>query len=186
MMLYEWRVSLLDGTQSLRLSPQGIWIGDTQFPWSQLSDAKFARYSVRGGLNEEFTLVFGADTSRKFRWVGNARQRAAWREMLVAFAQMAARQRPDLSVNDGPDAQEQKTARWIGVGVVGLALAVMGGMLFTAQSFYGFLVGVWIGVTGCTVGTLIYAHYARREAPPRLDWASFAAREGQEGELPAN
>lgn len=186
MMLYEWRVSLLDGKESVRLSPQGIWIGDKVFPWASLSDVGFVRYQTRGGVSEEFQLCFGEETKRTLRWTGNGRNRAAWREMLVAFATMAARQRPDLDLRDGPDAREQEVARWIGLAVAGLSLLVMGVVFAASESFIGYAVAAWIGGAGGSIGVIIYRFYARIDAPPRLHWASFAAREGQEGELPAN
>lgn len=186
MVRYEWRVSLLDGVQSVRLSGQGIWIGEEMLPWSKLSDAGFVRYQTRSGMHEELSLWFGPDDRRKLRWMGPGRSRAAWRDMVVSFAAMAARKRPDLTIGDGPDAQEQRAARFIGLGVVGVALGIMGVTFLTTESFYGGLAGAWIGIVGCVVGGLAYGHYTRRAAPPRLEWASFAAREGQEGELPAN
>ncbi|MBY4891538.1 hypothetical protein KUL25_02020 [Rhodobacteraceae bacterium N5(2021)] len=186
MMLYEWRVSLLDGTQSVRLSPQGIWIGETVFPWSRLTDAGFVRYQTRQGANEEFTLFFGETERRKLRWTGPRKQRAAWRQMLVAFAEMAARQRPDLDVRDGPDAREQLAARWIGLAVAGVSLAIMGAVFLASTSFIGVLFAVWIGAVGSGVGVAINRYYSRTGPPPRLDWEGFAKREGREGELPAN
>lgn len=186
MMLYEWRVSLLDGTQSVRLSGQGIWIGGEVFAWSRLSGVGFVRYQGRGGVNEEFTLSFGEEGQRKLRWTGNGRQRAAWREMLVAFAQMAERKRADLDLRDGPDAQDQRVARWIGLGVAGVALTVMGGVFLGSETFVGYAFATWIGLVGGSIGVMIFRFYSRLDAPPRLDWASFAAREGQAGELPPN
>lgn len=186
MVRYEWRVSLIDGMQSVRLSGQGIWIGDEVLAWDALSDASFVRYQTRGGVSEEFTLWFGPDDRRTFRWMGAGRQRADWRAMVVALAELAARKRPDILLADGPDAREQRTARWIGLGVCAVALAIMGATLFGATSIYGVLAGVWIGGVGCVLGGLIYGHYSRAEEPPRLEWARFAEREGQSGELPAN
>lgn len=186
MVRYEWRVSLLDGTESLRVSGQGLWIGDEVFAWNRLSDVAFVRYHTRGGVHEEFSLCFGPDGRRKLRWMGSARNRAPWREMMVAVAREGARKRPDLTVSDGPDAQESRTVRWIGLGVCGVALTIMGVTFSMAESFVGGLAGAWIGVVGCVVGGLIFGHYKRRGAPPRLDWAAFAAREGQEGNLPPN
>ncbi|ABD54660.1 hypothetical protein [Jannaschia sp. CCS1] len=186
MMLYEWRVSLLDGGQSVRLSGQGIWIGDDVFPWSRLTDVSFVRYQTRGGLSEDLSLSFGPDVKRKLRWTGPGRKRGPWRAMLMAFADQAARARPDLRLRDGPDAQEQRTARWIGLGVAGVAVGIMGVVFASGPSIWGALAGGWIGLTGGSIGAITYMHYARVEEPPRLDWISFAAREGQPGELPAN
>lgn len=186
MVRYEWRAGVLDGREAVRLSGQGIWIGETIHPWSQLTHVNFARYQTRGGVNEVLTLWFGPDTRRALRWMGQARTRGPWREMLVAFAQMAARQRPDLTVADGPDAQAQQSARWIGLGVAGIALSVTAVVFASAASIYGMLAGAWIGVVGAVVGGLIYKFYDRLPEPPRLAWLSFAEREGQEGELPPN
>ena len=186
MVRYEWRVSLVDGVQSVRLSGQGIWIGEEVLPWSKLTDVGFVRYQTRSGLHEELSLWFGPDDRRTLRWMGAGRSRAAWREMLVAFAAMASRQRPDLTIADGPDAQAQQAARWIGLGVAAAALGIMGVTFAVAESLYGGLAGAWIGIVGSVVGGLVYAHYARRGPPPRLDWDRFAKREGQSGELPAN
>lgn len=186
MMQYEWRVSLLDGVESLRLSGQGIWLRGEIMPWSALSDMAFVRYQTRAGVNEEFTLSFGPGDRRKMRWMGNARNRKDWRTMLVAFAELGARKRPDLSLRDGPDEQETRVARWIGLGIALVALAIMGVVFFEAENFLGFLAGGWIGIGGSVVGGLIYGYYYRREPPPRIDLVTFAAREGQDGELPAN
>lgn len=186
MVRYEWRVSLVDGVQSIRLSGQGIWIGEEILPWSKLTDAAFVRYQTRSGMHEEVSLWFGPGDRRKLRWMGSGRSRAAWREMLVAFAEMAARQRPDLMIADGPDAQEQQAARWIGLGVGVVALGIMGITFMASENFFGALAGAWIGIVGSVVGGLVFGHYSRRGPPERLDWVSFAAREGRSGELPAN
>lgn len=186
MILYEWRVGLLAGTQSVRLSGQGIWIGETVFAWARLTDVSFVRYQTRGGTNEDFTLSFGPDTKRRLQWMGNKRNRKAWSAMLVAFADQAARARPDLTVRDGPDARDQETARWIGLVVAAVGLTIMAIVLINATTLWGALAGTWIGLVGATIGFIIYRFYARIEPPPQMDWASFAAREGQPGELPAN
>ncbi|GAB5446628.1 hypothetical protein [Gymnodinialimonas sp.] len=186
MQQYQWRVSLAQGRQSVRLSPQGIWIGERVYPWADLRDVGFVRYQTRQGANEELALTFEDGTKRILQWTGAWHQRAAWREMLVALAQMAARKRPDLDLRDGPDAQQQAAARSIGLGVTGVALAIAAVVFLASEAVVGVLVAAWIGGVGGGVGLLIFRHYSRRGPSPRLDWASFAAREGQEGHLPAN
>lgn len=185
-MLYEWPVSLLQGQQSVRLTRQGIGIGDAIHPWSTLKEVGFVRYQTRGGVNEELVLMFAENKKRTLQWTGIGRKRAPWREMLVAFAQIAGRERPDLDVRDGPDAHDLRVARRIALGVVCVALVMMGIAFIAAESIWGWLAGFAMGLGGSSVGASIYKYYSRPEDAPRLSWEGFAAREGREGELPAN
>lgn len=186
MIRHEWRVSFLDGVQVVRLSGQGIWLGDEIKPWSALTDAAFSRRYVRGIPTEELWLWFGPQDRRRLLWIGRGRQRAAWRAMLVDFAGHAGRRRPDLALRDGPVSAENRVASRIGLAVSILALTIMAVVLYSGPSFVGGLAAVWIGGVGGTVGGVIWGHYARRPEPPRIDWVAFAAREGQPGELPEN
>ena len=186
MFQYEWRVSPLDGMQSLRLSAQGIWLGNQILPWDQLRAIGFERYHGRAGANEILKLKFADGTFRKLRWFGHGGQREKWRTVLVSLANETARRRPDLHVDDGPDAQAQRNARWTGLGVAGIGLCVMGGVFASGAPWQGWLVGAWIGVIWMIVGASVYRHYTRRDPPPRMTLEAFAKREAQPGSLPAN
>jgi len=186
MFQYEWRVSFFDGKQSFRLSGRGIWFGDQILPWDHLRSVGFERFHARGGVNEILTLMFADETRRELRWFGRGSQRGEWRAMLVAFAKEGARQRPEMEVDDGPDAQAQKTARWIGLGVAGAGLAIMGVIFANAPPWQGWLVGGWLGTVTTVIGAIIYGQYARREPPPKITWEAFAQREAQPGALPIN
>ncbi len=186
MALHEWRVSLLDGKSSVRISRDGIQHRGKAYPWKDLTEASFARYTTRGGRHEELKLWFGADTRLKLRWLGTGRRRAAWREMLVDFAHEAGLRRPDLSLRDGPDEEDARPARWIGLGIVGIALTIMAAIFVAGPGLAGVAAALWIGVVGSIVGLSIYGHYTRTEPPPHIDWASFKAREGQPGDLPGH
>jgi hypothetical protein len=186
MFQYEWRVSAIDGMQSLRLSAQGIWLGNQILPWDQLRAIGFERYHARGRTNEILTLKFADETVRRLRWYGHGGQREAWRAMVVALANECARRRPDLHVDDGPDARAQRNARWTGLAVAGIGLSVMGGVFASGPPWPGWLAGAWIGVVGVIVGASVYGHYARRGPPPTMTLEAFATREAQPGDLPAN
>lgn len=183
---HQWRISPLSGPQSLWVSEAGIGLGSRVRPWSDLSDVAFVRYRVRGGVSEELWLFFGPGERHRLHWMGHGGRRAEWRAMLLDFAALAARHHPEMTLRDGPDSAERRTAARIGLWVAGLGLGIMGVVLASGPSFLGGLAGVWIGVGGSIVGGLIWRHYARKGEPPRIDWAAFAAREGQDGELPVN
>ncbi|PWK62879.1 hypothetical protein [Roseicyclus mahoneyensis] len=186
MVLHDWQVSRIDGRQSLRLSGQGIWLGEEIKPWSDLTDVAFVRYRPGRGTSEEFWLWFGPQDRRRLRWTSAGGERAAWGAMLVDFAAHAARHRPDLTLRDGPDAADLRMASRIGLGVAALALTIMVAVLLSGPTLGLGLTAGWIGVVGAGVGLAMRHFYNRRGEVPRLDWASFAAREGQAEQLPAN
>ncbi len=183
---HHWRISPLSGPRSVWLSEAGIGLGDRVRPWSELSDVAFVRYQVRGGVSEELWLSFGPAGRHRLHWMGHAGRRAEWKAMLLDFTALAARRRPDLTLRDGPDRAERRAAAPIGLWVAALSLCVMAVVLASGPSVWGGLVAVWIGVVGSTVGGVIWRHYTRKGDAPRIDWADFAAREGQDGELPVN
>lgn len=186
-MQHTWRSALvLQAPQAVGLSDGGIELGGEVKPWTALSDVGFVRYKVRRGTNEELWLSFGPGDTRRLRWVNHHSLRADWRAMLVDFAGHAARHRPDLTLRNGPTAEEARGNARIGLGVMGIAVFLMCAVLVSGPSFGMGLAAVWIGLCGTLVGGLIRRFYARAGDPPRLDWAGFAAREGQPGELPAN
>lgn len=186
-MKHTWRSALvLEAPQAVGLSEHGIELGPEVLPWASLSDVGFVRYKVRRGTNEELWLHFGPGDTRRLRWVDHHSGRAEWRAMLVDFAGHAARHRPDLTLRYGPTAREAQGNARIGLGIMALALCVMGAVLLSGPTFMMGLVAVWIGMAGALVGGLVWRHYTRVGDPPRLDWASFAAREDRPGELPAN
>ena len=186
-MTHRWRNALvLDAGQSLGLSDRGIELGGEVRPWVTLSDVGFVRYKVRRGTNEELWLSFGPGDTRRLRWMDHHSRRGDWRAMLVDFAGHAARHRPDLTLRDGPTAEEARGNARIGLGIMAIAVFLMCAVLLSGPSFGMGLAAVWIGVCGALVGGLIRRFYGRADESPRLDWAAFAAREGQLGELPAN
>ncbi len=186
MALHEWRVSLLDGKRTLRISRDGLQISGKHFPWKDLTEVAFARYATRGGRHEELSLWFGPDNKQKLRWIGTYRRRDSWRAMLLDFAHEVQMRRPDLRLRDGPDAAEKSVARWIGLGIAALALTIMIGIFLARPGPMGGLAALWIGVVGTVVGGVTYGHYRGQEAPPEIDWSSFAEREAQSGDLPAH
>lgn len=184
---HEWRQSLLEGKRRITITPVGLIQNGTTRAWADLHAAGFVRYQGRGAVSEELALTFRDNHRLVLKWQGDSRTRGNWQAMLLDLAAQAERQCTDVALRDGPDAEELRTARWIGIGVGGIALTVMTVILLAAQGdWVAIAVAVWLGVIGSIVGAAIFRYYTRNGPPPEISWADFARREGQSGYLPPN